>query len=146
MSLLEVDGLNSYYADSHVLFDIALRIETNEVIALLGRNGAGKSTTLKSIAGAIKPRRGSITFDGKQIAGLEPFRIANEGVQLVPRSGASSGRSRSRRTSFSLPSRTLTRCRWMRSTPTSRACENAANWVGDSCQAASNKCWRLPGR
>ena len=84
MSLLEVDGLNSYYADSHVLFDVGLRIEANEVVALLGRNGAGKSTTLKSIAGAVKPRRGSITFDGQQIAGLEPFRIANQGVQLVP--------------------------------------------------------------
>jgi branched-chain amino acid transport system ATP-binding protein len=84
VSLLEVDGLNSYYADSHVLFDVGLRIEANEVVALLGRNGAGKSTTLKSIAGAVKPRRGSITFDGQQIAGLEPFRIANQGVQLVP--------------------------------------------------------------
>jgi len=84
MSLLSVEGLNSYYADSHVLFDVSLRIEPNEVVALLGRNGAGKSTTLKSIAGAIKPRRGQITFDGKPIAGLEPFRIANAGIQLVP--------------------------------------------------------------
>ena len=84
MSLLDVQGLNSYYADSHVLFDVDLRIEANEVVALLGRNGAGKSTTLKSIAGAIKPRRGQITFDGKPIAGLEPFKIANFGIQLVP--------------------------------------------------------------
>lgn len=84
MSLLDVEGLNSYYADSHVLFDVGLRIEPNEVVALLGRNGAGKSTTLKSIAGAVKPRRGQIVFDGKPIAGLEPFRIANAGIQLVP--------------------------------------------------------------
>ncbi len=84
MSLLTVEGLNSYYADSHVLFDVCMRIESNEVVALLGRNGAGKSTTLKSIAGAVKPRRGQITFDGKPIAGLEPFRIANAGIQLVP--------------------------------------------------------------
>ncbi|MDT7951784.1 MAG: ABC transporter ATP-binding protein [Acetobacteraceae bacterium] len=84
MSLLDVQGLNSYYADSHVLFDVGLRIEPNEVVALLGRNGAGKSTTLKSIAGAVKPRAGQITFDGKPIAGLEPFKIANAGIQLVP--------------------------------------------------------------
>jgi branched-chain amino acid transport system ATP-binding protein len=84
MSLLDVQDLNAYYADSHVLFDVALRIEPNEVVALLGRNGAGKSTTLKSIAGALKPRRGAITFDGQPIAGLEPFRIANAGIQLVP--------------------------------------------------------------
>ncbi len=84
MSVLEVQNLNSYYADSHVLFDVGLRIEMNEVVALLGRNGAGKSTTLKSIAGAVRPRRGSIRLDGDEIAGLEPFRIANRGVQLVP--------------------------------------------------------------
>jgi branched-chain amino acid transport system ATP-binding protein len=84
MSLLNVDKLNSYYADSHVLFDVSLRIETGEVVALLGRNGAGKSTTLKSIAGAVRPRDGSVKLDGDEIAGLEPFRIANRGVQLVP--------------------------------------------------------------
>ena len=84
MSLLQVDGLNSYYADSHVLFDVEMHIDANEVVALLGRNGAGKSTTLKSIAGAVRPRRGSIRLDGDEIAGLEPFRIANRGVQLVP--------------------------------------------------------------
>ena len=83
-SLLEIGGLNAYYADSHVLFDISMRIEANEVVALLGRNGAGKSTTLKSIAGAVRPRRGSIKLEGDEIAGLDPFRIANRGVQLVP--------------------------------------------------------------
>ncbi len=51
MSLLEVNGLNSYYGDSHILFDVSLRVERNEVVALLGRNGAGKSTTLKSLMG-----------------------------------------------------------------------------------------------
>ncbi len=84
MSLLEVEALNAYYADSHVLFDVAMHIETNEVVALLGRNGAGKSTTLKSIAGALRPREGSIRLEGDEIAGLDPFRIANRGVQLVP--------------------------------------------------------------
>ena len=59
MSLLEVKGLNTYYGDSHVLFDIALRVERNEVVALLGRNGAGKSTTLKSVMGVVRPRDGS---------------------------------------------------------------------------------------
>jgi branched-chain amino acid transport system ATP-binding protein len=84
LSLLEVEALNAYYADSHVLFDVAMHIETNEVVALLGRNGAGKSTTLKSIAGALRPREGSIRLEGDEIAGLDPFRIANRGVQLVP--------------------------------------------------------------
>ena len=69
MSLLAVDGLNSYYGDSHILFDVSLRVERNEVVALLGRNGAGKSTTLKSLMGVVTPRAGRVTFDGIEIAG-----------------------------------------------------------------------------
>ena len=64
MSLLEVSGLNSYYGDSHILFDVSLRVERNEVVGLLGRNGAGKSTTLKSLMGVVPPRAGSVMFDG----------------------------------------------------------------------------------
>ena len=56
MSLLEARGLNSYYGDSHILFDVSLRVEKGEVVALLGRNGAGKSTTLKSLMGVVTPR------------------------------------------------------------------------------------------
>ena len=58
MSFLEVNGLNSYYGDSHILFDVSLNVERNEVVALLGRNGAGKSTTLKSLMGVVTPRAG----------------------------------------------------------------------------------------
>ncbi|HEY1541065.1 MAG TPA: ABC transporter ATP-binding protein [Xanthobacteraceae bacterium] len=84
MSLLEVTGLNSYYGDSHILFDVALRVEQNEVVALLGRNGAGKSTTLKSLMGMVTPRAGSIRLDGKEIAGHKSHAIAQAGMQLVP--------------------------------------------------------------
>jgi branched-chain amino acid transport system ATP-binding protein len=83
MSLLEVSGLNSYYGDSHILFDISLHVERNEVVALLGRNGAGKSTTLKSLMGVVTPRAGSVVFDGAEIAGLKSHRIAQAGMQLV---------------------------------------------------------------
>ncbi len=83
MSLLEVTGLNSYYGDSHILFDVALRVERNEVVALLGRNGAGKSTTLKTLMGVVAPREGSIVLDGKEIAGLKSHAIARCGMQLV---------------------------------------------------------------
>ena len=84
MSLLEVKGLNSYYGDSHILFDVGLRVEQNEVVALLGRNGAGKSTTLKSLMGLVKPHSGTIIFDGEDIAGKASHAIANAGMQLVP--------------------------------------------------------------
>jgi branched-chain amino acid transport system ATP-binding protein len=83
MSLLEVKGLNAYYGDSHILFDVALHVERNEVVALLGRNGAGKSTTLKSLMGVVAPREGSIVFDGAEIAGKKSHAIARAGMQLV---------------------------------------------------------------
>jgi branched-chain amino acid transport system ATP-binding protein len=83
MSLLEVNALNTYYGDSHILFDVALRVERNEVVALLGRNGAGKSTTLKSLMGVVAPREGSILLDGVEIAGRKSHTIARAGIQLV---------------------------------------------------------------
>jgi branched-chain amino acid transport system ATP-binding protein len=84
MSLLEVKSLNSYYGDSHILFDVGLRVEAHEVVALLGRNGAGKSTTLKSLMGLVKPRSGAIMFNGVDVAGQPAHSIARAGVQLVP--------------------------------------------------------------
>ena len=83
MSLLEVSGLNSYYGDSHILFDVGLRVEKNEVVALLGRNGAGKSTTLKSLMGVVTPKAGSVKLDGEELAGKKAHSIARRGMQLV---------------------------------------------------------------
>jgi branched-chain amino acid transport system ATP-binding protein len=82
--LLEVEGINSYYGDSHILFDVSLTVGRNEVVALLGRNGAGKSTTLKSLIGVVRPQSGRILLDGKPILGLPPHAIAARGLQLVP--------------------------------------------------------------
>ena len=84
MSLLEVSNVNTFYGDSHILFDVSLHVEENEVVALLGRNGAGKSTLLKTIAGAMQAKSGSITFNGKPIHTMATHMIAREGLQLVP--------------------------------------------------------------
>jgi branched-chain amino acid transport system ATP-binding protein len=83
MSLLEVEGLNSYYGDSHILFDVGMRVEKNEVVALLGRNGAGKSTTLKSLMGVVTPQAGSVRLEGIELAGRKSHAIARAGMQLV---------------------------------------------------------------
>jgi branched-chain amino acid transport system ATP-binding protein len=83
-ALLEVERINSYYGDSHILFDVSLEVARNEVVALLGRNGAGKSTTLKSLIGAVRPRSGRIMLDGTPIHGLPPHAVAALGLQLVP--------------------------------------------------------------
>jgi branched-chain amino acid transport system ATP-binding protein len=84
VSLLEVDRINAFYGDSHILFDVSLEVGQNEVVALLGRNGAGKTTTLRTIMGVLAPKPGRIRLQGRDIAGLPPYAIARMGVQLVP--------------------------------------------------------------
>ncbi|HTX02880.1 MAG TPA: ABC transporter ATP-binding protein [Candidatus Acidoferrales bacterium] len=84
MSLLEVEGVNSYYGESHILFDVSLRVEEGEVVALLGRNGSGKTTTMLTIMGIVAPRAGQIRFAGERIDGKQPYQVAQLGVQLVP--------------------------------------------------------------
>ncbi|GGD79237.1 ABC transporter ATP-binding protein [Caballeronia grimmiae] len=81
---LMVDNIHGYYAKSHVLQGVSLRIEEGETVTLLGRNGAGKSTTLKSIAGIVTPQRGSVTFKGASLEKLAPHKIAARGVCFVP--------------------------------------------------------------
>jgi branched-chain amino acid transport system ATP-binding protein len=83
-SLLEVDRINSYYGDSHILFDVSLDVHRNEVVALLGRNGAGKTTTLNTLIGFVKPRSGKVVLDGTPTHNLRPHAIAQLGLQLVP--------------------------------------------------------------
>ncbi len=82
--LLKVQGLNTYYGLSHALQNISLRVAPGEIVALLGRNGMGKSTTLKSVMGLLKPKSGSIVFKGREISGLPPYKVAREGIGYVP--------------------------------------------------------------
>jgi branched-chain amino acid transport system ATP-binding protein len=84
MRLLEVDALNTYYGDSHVLFDLSLHVDEGEVVALLGRNGAGKTTTMNTIMGVVPPRSGHVRVAGDDVTGMRPHAIAQRGVQLVP--------------------------------------------------------------
>jgi branched-chain amino acid transport system ATP-binding protein len=84
MALLEISHIDTYYVDSHILFDLSLTVEAGEVVCLLGRNGAGKTTTVRSIAGLTPPRGGAITLRGRDIVGLPPFRIARLGIGFVP--------------------------------------------------------------
>ncbi|MCS6856051.1 MAG: ATP-binding cassette domain-containing protein, partial [Elioraea sp.] len=72
-ALLSVQDLNAWYGRAHILFDVTLTVRRGEVVALMGRNGAGKSTTLKAIMGLIASKRGAITFDGRRIDRCEPY-------------------------------------------------------------------------
>ena len=82
--MLEAQGLNTYYGGAHILHDVSLRLGEHEVVALLGRNGAGKSTTIKTIIGLVRPRRGTIRYDGAEIQGLAPHRVCRLGIGYVP--------------------------------------------------------------
>jgi branched-chain amino acid transport system ATP-binding protein len=84
MSLLKLEDVHGYYGDSYVLQGVNLELPEHAVVGLLGRNGVGKTTTIRAIAGFLAPRRGRIVFDGRDIAGLAPYRISALGIGLVP--------------------------------------------------------------
>lgn len=81
---LEVRDLHSHYGKSHVIQGVSLNVGAGELVTLLGRNGAGKSTTLKSIVGVVPPTGGQVSFDGQALRGQPPHRIAQRGLCLVP--------------------------------------------------------------
>ncbi|HVV41053.1 MAG TPA: ABC transporter ATP-binding protein [Nitrobacter sp.] len=81
---LSVQGLNSFYGPAHILFDVALEVGSSEVVALLGRNGAGKSTTFRSIVGLVAQRKGRIVFDGKDVSDQPTHAIVRSGLGYVP--------------------------------------------------------------
>ena len=82
--LLQVRGLNTFYGASHVLRNLDFNVERGQTVGLMGRNGMGKSTLLKSITGLVKPRSGDIAFQGQAIQGHTPYAIANMGMAYVP--------------------------------------------------------------
>ena len=82
--LLDVKDLNTYYGESHALQDISLNVDEGEIVALFGRNGMGKSTTLKSIMGMLKPRSGKVIFGGQELTGQRPHKVARAGIGYVP--------------------------------------------------------------
>jgi len=84
MPLLSVENVNSYYGRSHILFGVSLEIDKGETVAILGRNGSGRTTTLKTIMGLITPNPGRVLLNGEDISGLNPYQVAKKGVSYVP--------------------------------------------------------------
>jgi len=141
--MLAVAGLHAYYGRAHILADVALEIARGEVVALLGRNGAGKSTTMKSIMGLVRPAKGRVTFEGRDITAAAPHAIARRGLGYVPEERRifvdltvmenleSAARRRARMPRPGRPSACS------RSSPISRRC---AAGRGAACRAASSRC------
>jgi branched-chain amino acid transport system ATP-binding protein len=82
--VLEVRDIHSYYGKSHILHGVSLDLQEGELVCLLGRNGVGKSTTLKSVMGVVRPKQGSIRFNDQELVGKAPYQIAHIGVGYVP--------------------------------------------------------------
>jgi branched-chain amino acid transport system ATP-binding protein len=82
--MLDVNGIHTYYGLSHILFDVSLKVSKGEVVGLLGRNGAGKSTTIRSIMGLTPPKEGNIMFKGENITGEKPYLLFRKGIGYVP--------------------------------------------------------------
>lgn len=82
--MLEIENIHTYYGLSHILFGISFEVSQGEIVCLLGRNGAGKSTTMRSIMGLTPPRQGRIKFKGETISGKKPYQIARRGLGYVP--------------------------------------------------------------
>ena len=82
--MLELIDIHTYYGDSYILQGVSLEVKPGSVVAILGRNGMGKTTTIRSIIGFTPPRRGTVHFKGKRISGLEPYQIVQMGISLVP--------------------------------------------------------------
>jgi branched-chain amino acid transport system ATP-binding protein len=82
--LLELENINTFYGDTHILWDLSLRVREGTTVAILGRNGMGKTTTIRSIVGLPAPASGVVRFKGEQINGLQPFQIARKGIGLCP--------------------------------------------------------------
>ncbi len=82
--MLKVKDIHTYYGLSHILFGVTLNVSEGEIVCLLGRNGAGKSTTMRSIMGLTPPRKGTIKFKGKIVTGEKPYLLARQGMGYVP--------------------------------------------------------------
>ena len=150
MALLEVDDIHTYYGSIEALRGVSLEVGAGEVVTMIGSNGAGKSTTLRSISGLSPPRRGSIRFDGRDITTMSPSRIVGardlagaRGQALLP-ADERAREPRARR--LPAPRRTTSPTTSSACSSCSRGSRSAETSRPGRCQAASSRCWRSVAR
>ena len=128
MSLLKVDNIHVYYGAIHAIKGISFEVNEGEIVTLIGANGAGKSTTLNTIAGLLKPRSGSITFEGRNLLGMKAHKLVSQGMALCPEGRRifqlMTVRENLEMGGYSRPPR-RSRARWRTCSPASRASRSA---------------------
>ena len=142
-SVLEVEALHTYYGESHVLQGVSLGVAGGEVVTILGRNGMGKTTLVRSIIGFTPPRRGRIRFKDRDITGWPPFRAVALGLGLVPQ-GRRVFPSLTVRENLEVARRGPGR--WSASMRCSRSCGSDGGRRPGRSRAASSRCWPSAGR
>ena len=139
--VLEVDGMETCYGLSQVLHGLSLSIKPSEMVTLMGRNGMGKTTTVRSIMGLTPARAGTIKFMGAEIRGLPSYKVAQLGIGLVPE-GRQIFPNLSVRTCWPPRSHARAAGRLSACTTCFRGWRNALTAWATSCRAASSRCWR----
>ena len=146
--MLDLENINAYYGDSHILHGVSLSVKEGEVVCLLGRNGAGKTTTILTIMGYLKPRQGRIRYGGRDIAALPPYAVARLGVGFVPQERGIFPSLTVRENLIVFRSQPAAPApgRSAGSSICSRCCAPASATSAFSFPAASSRCCRSPAR
>lgn len=141
--MLELNDVHTYYGESFVLQGVSFKVAKNSIVALLGRNGVGKTTTIRSIIGFIPPRKGVIRFKGRDITGLQPYQIAQQGIGLIPQ-GRHIFHSLSVEENLTMPARTRGKSEaWHLDRVYSHfpVLKKRAKCRGSELSGGSNRCW-----
>ena len=148
MSLLSLTDVHSYYGHIHALKGVSLTVEQGEIVTLIGANGAGKSTTLRTISGMMHPRQGQIQFAGRDISRVEPHAVVLDGLGHVPEGRGIFPKLTVRENlemgAFTVKDPVAVRERMEYGSNSSPGSRNGSANTAAPCPAANSKCWPLP--
>ena len=148
-TLLKVDNIHVYYGAIHAIKGISFEVNEGEIVTLIGANGAGKSTTLNTVAGLLKPREGSITFEGQSLLGTPAFKLVSRGMALCPEGRRifqqMTVRENLEMGGYPVPTPRST-VLWRMCSSVSRASRSAKSRSPAPCLAVSSRCWPWAAR
>lgn len=145
MALLEVNNIEAVYGAVQALRGVSLKVEQGQIVALLGANGAGKTTVLKAISGIVEPRQGSVSLEGRDLAGIEPDKLVSLGLSHVPE-GREIFRMRTVHENLVLGAylrkdHAVIKPTWRASLPIFLFCGNGSSSAPGCCRVGNSRCW-----